>query len=169
MPVEFVELAKLIGGIILLIIPGYLWSFFLFKDHRQVERIVFGFVLSLGMLCFGLFTLDVLLGLPLTALKMFLLLTVYSVSSVVVFFYSIYKSNLPKLHPSSLKNPKALLLLGILVFTAFMAFLPHLSNDYYLPFHVDEWIHWEFSRAVVEQGSSVFINPYTGNGTYPIT
>ena len=33
MPVEFVELAKLIGGIILLIIPGYLWSFFLFKDH----------------------------------------------------------------------------------------------------------------------------------------
>ena len=112
-----------------------------------------------------MFTLDVLLDLPLTALKVFLLLAVYGVSSVVVFFYFIYKSGLPKLHSSSLKNPKVLLLLGILAFTVFMAFLPHLSNGYYLPFHVDEWIHWEYSRAVMEQGSSVFINPYTGNGT----
>ena len=69
MPVEFVELAKLIGGIILLIVPGYLWSFFLFKDLRSVERIVFGFVLSLGVFCCGMFVVDVLLGLPLTAFK----------------------------------------------------------------------------------------------------
>jgi hypothetical protein len=53
----------------------------------------------------------------------------------------------------------------ILAFAAFMIFLPHLSNGYYLPFHVDEWIHWQYSRAVMEQGSSVFVDPYTGSGT----
>jgi hypothetical protein len=165
MPVEFVELAKLIGGIILLIVPGYLWSFFLFKDLRSLERIAFGFVLSLGVFCCGMFVIDVLLGLPLTAIKVFLLLAVYAASSVAVFFYSIYKSGLPKLHLSFLKQPKLLLLVIILAFAAFMIFLPHLSNGYYLPFHVDEWIHWQYSRAVMEQGSSVFIDPYTGSGT----
>jgi len=165
MPVEFVELVKLIGGIILLTVPGYLWSFFLFKDLRNVERIVFGFVLSLGVFCCGMFVIDVLLGLPLTAIKVFLLLAVYAASSGVVFFYFIYKSGLPKLYPASLKNQKVLLLLSILAFTAFMIFLPHLSNGYYLPFHVDEWINWQYSRAVMEQGSSVFNNPYTGSGT----
>src|SRR4030042_1099089 len=165
MPVEFVELAKLIGGIILLIIPGYLWSFFLFKNLKHSERITFGLILGLGVLCNGLFVIDMLLDLPLTAIKVFLLLAVYATSSVVVFFYFIYKSGLPKLYLSSLKNPRVLLLLGILTFTVFMAFLPHLHNRYYLPFHVDEWIHWEYSRAVMEQGSSLLINPYTGNDT----
>lgn len=165
MPVEFVELAKLIGGIILIIIPGYLWSFFLFQDLKQSERIIFGLILSLGVLCNGMFVIDVLLNLPLTALKVFLLLIVYTISSIVVFSYFIYKSGLPTLSLSFLKNPRVLLLFGILTFTAFMAFLPHLYNGYYLPFHVDEWIHWQYSRAVMEQGSSLLINPYTGNDT----
>jgi hypothetical protein len=48
-----------------------------------------------------------------------------------------------------------------------MMLLPHLTNNYYLPFHVDEWIHWSLSRAVIEQGSTTIINPYLGSGIFP--
>lgn len=165
MPIEAIELLKLIVGIFILIIPGYLWSFLLFKELKTLERIVFGFVLGLGVLCCGMFLLDVVFGLPLTTTKVFILLAVYTIPVVVLCLLSIYRSGLPRLHLPSLKNPKYILLLLILAFTVFMIFLPHWSDNYYLPFHVDEWIHWEYSRAVIEDGSSAFTNPYTGSGT----
>lgn len=165
MPIEAIELLKLIVGIFILIIPGYLWSFLLFKELKTLERIVFGFVLGLGVLCCGMFLLDVVFGLPLTTTKVFILLAVYTMPVVVLYLLSIYRSGLPRLHLPSLKNPKYILLLLILAFTVFMIFLPHWSDNYYLPFHVDEWIHWEYSRAVIEDGSSAFTNPYTGSGT----
>lgn len=165
MPVDILDLTKLISGIILFIIPGYLWTFFILKDLKILERIVFGFVLSLGVICCGLFIIDVLLRLPLTPIKVSLLLAIYAASGIIFFSYTVYKSGLSRFHFSFLKQPKIFLLTAILAFATFMIFLPHLSYNYYLPFHVDEWIHWADSRAVMEQGSSVFIDPYTGNGT----
>jgi len=163
-PVELFELLKLVIGVFIITIPGYLWSFLLFKEFKPLERLVFGFLLGLGVISCGTFVIDVLFGLPVTGTKVFILLLVYTIPSVVLYVFSIYKSGLPKLNLEYFKTPKFMLLLIILVFAVFMMFLPHWSDNYYLPFHVDEWIHWEYSRAVMETGSSAFTNPYTGSG-----
>ena len=179
MPIEPIEFLKLIGGIAILIIPGYLWSFFLFRDINCLERIVFGFILSLCVLIFGLFLIDVPLGLPITATKFFLLFIVYTIPALILCSMSIFgfgpailrfgisKPKLGefiKLKINKVKNPKFLLLAFILAFAAFMIFLPHIKEGYFLPFHVDEWIHWTYSKSVMECGSSAFINPYGGSG-----
>jgi hypothetical protein len=43
-----------------------------------------------------------------------------------------------------------------------MMFLPHLTNNYFLPLHVDEWIHWSNTQAVMQSGSTTFLDPYAG-------
>jgi hypothetical protein len=43
-----------------------------------------------------------------------------------------------------------------------MMFLPHLTNNYFLPLHVDEWIHWSNTQAVMKSGSTTFLDPYAG-------
>ncbi|MCK4348691.1 MAG: hypothetical protein KAW47_08750 [Thermoplasmatales archaeon] len=180
MPVDIIDLGRLILAIILLIIPGYLWSFIFSKDLKRLERIVFGFVLSLCVLSFGSFIIDVLLGLPITATKVFLLLAVYTIPVLILYSISVLRFDSPikklkkfkklklkefiKLKFKKIKNPKFLLLAFILAFSAFMIFLPHYRGDYFLPFHVDEWMNWSYGKAVMETGSSAFIDPYLGSG-----
>jgi len=47
MPVEPFEFAKLILGIIIITIPGYLWSYIFSKKLTHSERIMFGFIIGL--------------------------------------------------------------------------------------------------------------------------
>ena len=166
MPVEFVELAKLIGGIILLIVPGYLWSFILFPKITHLERIVFGFVLGLSVLSCGMFILNVIFGITLTYTVIWLLLALYTIPVLIIIIYCllVFKFEIKKPSFKDFKNPKLLLLVFVLGFTVFMIFLPHLKDGYFLPFHVDEWEHWSYSRAVAESGSTSFVNPYLGQG-----
>jgi hypothetical protein len=182
MPVEFGELAKLIGGIILFIIPGYLWSFILFPKITRLERIVFGFVLTISMFVLAMFTIDIILGLPLTYTKTWVLYGVYTGIVLILYFISLFKIGLstqtkqlftkfkeffkqPIKTITTNKNFQILLLLtGIIIFAGFMGLLPHIKDNYYLPFHVDEWIHWTYGKSVMESGSSSFIDPYTGSG-----
>jgi len=183
MPVEFGELAKLIGGIILLIIPGYLWSFILFSKITRLERIVFGFVLTISMFVLAMFTIDIILDLPLTYTKTWVLYGVYTGIVLILYFISLFKIGLstqtkqlftkfkeffkqPIKTITSNKNFQILLLLtGIIIFAGFMGLLPHIKDNYYLPFHVDEWLHWTYSKSFMEAGSSFFINPYLGTVT----
>jgi len=164
MPVEPVELLQLIIGIILFIIPGYLWSFLFFKDIKRLERFTFGFLLSLSVLCCGMFILDVIFNVSLTQIITILLYAVYTIPIIVIYFISIFKQGFSKPELSILKNPKFLLLILVLFFAAFMMFIPHLTNNYYLAFHVDEWEHWSYSRTVIESGSTSFVHPYLGTG-----
>ena len=141
MPVETIEFIKLIIGIFIIIIPGYLWSFLFFSNISRLERFVFGFMLGLGVICCGAFVVDVILGMHITPIVIYLLFTIYTIPVLVLYIISIVKTGLPK--PKllqHLKNPKILLLILILGFSVFMTFLPHWSDNYYLPFHVDEWI-----------------------------
>ena len=94
MPVEFGELAKLIGGIILFIIPGYLWSFILFSKITRPERIVFGFVLTISMFVLAMFTIDIILVLPLTYTKTWVLYGVYTGIVLILYFISLFKIGL---------------------------------------------------------------------------
>jgi len=85
-PVEPIELIKLIGGIFIFIIPGYLWSFMFFKDLNRLERVVFGFVLTTCMFVLAFFTFDIVLNIPITQNKTVLLYAVYTGAIFFLFF-----------------------------------------------------------------------------------
>src|SRR4030042_3783644 len=106
MPVEFVELAKLISGIILLIVPGYLWSFILFPKIPHLERIVFGFVLSLCVLSCGMFILNVVFGITLTYTVIWLLFVLYTIPVLIIYCLSVFKFGFKKPSFKAFKNPK---------------------------------------------------------------
>ena len=182
MPVDIVDLGRLIVAIILLIVPGYLWSFLFLENIARLERIVFGFVLTISMFVLAMFTIDIILGLPLTYTKTWVLYGLYTGIVLILYFISLFKIGLstqtkqlftkfkeffkqPIKTITTNKNFQILLLLtGIIIFAGFMGLLPHIKDNYYLPFHVDEWIHWIYGKSFMESGSSSFINPYTGSG-----
>ena len=164
MPVELAELTKLVLGVCILTIPGYLWSFLFAKQLTSLERCVFGFLVSLVVLTCGIFFFNTVFIIKITQSVILLLFATYTIPALILYGISLKKSGIPKIGFQPLKNKKYLLLLLILAFSVFMAFLPHLTNNYYLPFHVDEWEHFTFSRAVIETGSTTFANPYTGEG-----
>ena len=178
MPVEPIELLKLIGGIFIIIIPGYLWSFIFSKDLKHLERVAFGFMLGIIALTCGTFGLEIVFGMVITQTLVFLLFAAYVIPVLVLYLLSIIRFGFPRRHGLNdseitkkkickgilFKNKKIVLLLAILAFSVFMTLLPHWSDNYFLPFHVDEWIHWSYARAVIESGSTSFVNPYTGSG-----
>ena len=50
MPIEPFEMFKLAIGLIIITIPGFLWSFIFSKKLTIFERIIFGFIISLALL-----------------------------------------------------------------------------------------------------------------------
>jgi hypothetical protein len=182
MPIELFDLGRLILCVTAFIIPGYLWSFLFVKKLYRLERIVFGFILTISMFILAFFVLEIILGVAITYLKTLVIFVVYC--SVIVFLYvlSIKRNGISdqtkefiSTAKSLFKNPVQtiqehpsiqllLLLVGVLVFAAYMGFLPHLKESYYLPFHVDEWIHWTYTKSFMENGFTTFINPYLGRG-----
>lgn len=163
MPIEPFEIIKLFAGIIILTIPGYLWSFIFSKELKRLERIGFGFILGISIMIITTFLLDIIMNITVTQNIIYVIYLAYLLPVVILYITSIIKFGFkfPKL--DKIKKYKYLILISILIFSAFMAFLPHLDNNYYLPFHVDEWIHWSYSKSIIEVGSSTFTNPYTGN------
>jgi hypothetical protein len=169
MPVEPIELIKLLLGIALITIPGYLWSFLFSKYLTFFERVLFGFLVTIGILTSTTFVINVLFNIKMTLGFILILFAIYTVPVLIIYGIALRKFGLPKITFHPLKNKKYLVLLVILVFSAFMVFLPHLTNNYYLPFHVDEWEHLTYSRALIQNGNTTFPSPYTGEGTgfYP--
>jgi hypothetical protein len=166
MPVEPIELLKLLIGLIIITIPGYLWSLLFSTTLSHLERLLFGVLNGLAVFTIAPFTLNYLFHLNITQTIIWVLYAVYLSPVVILVLLSIRRYHLPTMPFALLKNKTIILLLLILCFSFFMVFLPHLANNYYLPFHVDEWIHYSYTRAVIEQGTiTTFINPYTGSGT----
>ena len=146
-------------------IPGYLWSFLFSKKLTILERVTFGFVISLIVLTCGIFALEIIFNLSITQTILILLYIAYTIPVIILLSLSIKRFGKPKIpKKEEIINKKNLLLVLILCFVFIMAFLPHLKNGYFLPFHVDEWIHWSYTREIIESASSSFVNPYTGIG-----
>lgn len=162
MPVDVIDLGKLIVGIALLIIPGYLWSYLFSKTITRLERLVVGFLLGVIVFSATPFLLNVFFQITLSRDLILLLFLCYLIPAVLLFFYQWYTSRKPRPVFSVHLTQKNLLLLVLLAFTIFLTFLPHLSKNYFLPFHVDEWVHWSYSRSILDYGSVSFPNPYTG-------
>ena len=53
-----------------------------------------------------------------------------------------------------------LMLLPILVLAFYIAFIPHQNYPYAL--HVDEWVHLSQSKAMLHQGSTTFVDTFSG-------
>ncbi|MFA5101962.1 MAG: hypothetical protein WC525_02295 [Candidatus Thermoplasmatota archaeon] len=167
MPLDVVDAGKLIVGIVLLIIPGYLWSFLFSKTITYIERVVFGFLIGVILFSVAPYVFNAFFSVALSSDVILLCYFLYLVPAILFFFILWYRSGKPELRIPVFITWKNLLLLCLIGFIVFMTFLPHLSMDYYLPFHVDEWVHWSYSRAIMDAGSVSFPNPYIG-GSSPI-
>jgi hypothetical protein len=182
MPIEVVDIAQLILGVIAFILPGYLWSFLFVQKLYRLERIVFGFIVTISMFILAFFVLEIVFGIAITYLKTLVIFVVYCSVIVILYVLSIKRNGIPNqtkefisTAKSLLKKPVqtiqqhpsiqlVLLLVGVLVFAAYMGFLPHLKESYYLPFHIDEWIHWTYTKSFMESTATSFVNPYLGVG-----
>jgi hypothetical protein len=82
MPVEPVGLLKLIIGLILLTIPGYLWSYLFSKQLTHLERFLFGFLGGLAFFTTVTFSLNFLFHLKITQTIVWLLYAVYIIPAV---------------------------------------------------------------------------------------
>jgi hypothetical protein len=166
MPVEPVELLKLIIGLIILTIPGYLWSYLFSRQLSILERALFGLLCNLAFFTITCFALNSLFHITITQTLVWLLYAVFLIPILILSISMILLRRwpLPTIPRGFLKKPTTILLLVLLCFSFLMMLLPHLQNNYYLPFHVDEWIHYSSTRALIEQGTTSFINPYTGSG-----
>lgn len=60
-----------------------------------------------------------------------------------------------------------LLLLPILGLAFYIAFIPHQDYPYLL--HVDEWLHMAYSKAMLQSGSTTFVEPFFGQRTISIS
>lgn len=166
MPLDLVDLGKLILGIIIIIIPGYLWSYLFSKQITRLERVVFGFILGLFLLSAIPYILNIAFIIPLSRDVIYVIFLMYTIPAVLIFWYVFYKSKKHEYKILSFFNWRNLLIFCLLGFAVFMIFLPHFSMNYLLPLHVDEWVHWSYSRAVIDTGSVHFSNPYTWNLTF---
>jgi hypothetical protein len=54
-------------------------------------------------------------------------------------------------------------LLPVIALAFYVVFIPHQSYPY--PVHVDEWVHMANAKAIVHQGSTTFIDPFSGEAT----
>ena len=56
-----------------------------------------------------------------------------------------------------------LMLLPILALAFYLAFIPHHNYPYLV--HLDEWLHLAFSEAILQAGSTTFVDPFLGQST----
>ena len=164
MPLEPFEPILLIIGMGLISIPGIMISYAFSQRCSILERIAFGFIITLSL--FGLvpYLFNFFFQFPITENITFFIFVLYLISGIIVYSIQLFFKGLPDINFKSNITPHHGILLLILIFTGIMAFLPHFSNHYYLPFHVDEWVHWTYTRSVIESAATTFPNPYLGTG-----
>ncbi|KAA0009496.1 MAG: hypothetical protein FE036_00115 [Thermoplasmata archaeon] len=149
---------RILLGLFLFILPGYLLSLLIFKKINFVERVLFGFVS--GIFIFSALLLLFASFMRVSSLFFYAMYFIYLIIVLIFLFRRV------KFEFKISKNliMKLMILVPILIFVFYMTFFPHLKYDYYLPFHADEWVHWGLTRAFMENGRTSFINPFTGNG-----
>jgi len=59
-----------------------------------------------------------------------------------------------------LVKPDFLMLLPLLGLAFYTAYIPHINYPY--PLHVDEWVHLAYSKAMMQSGSTTFLDPFYG-------
>ena len=60
-----------------------------------------------------------------------------------------------------------LVLLPIMALAFYIAFLPHHNYPYLV--HIDEWMHLSYANAMLQAGSTTYIDPFYGETTLSLT
>ncbi|MEA2055062.1 MAG: LamG-like jellyroll fold domain-containing protein [Candidatus Thermoplasmatota archaeon] len=158
MGIESMEYARLLWGIMMMILSGYLWSLLIFKKMKVQERIVFGFGFTLAVSACIVMLFSI--WMRVTGSFFALLFVVYM--AIPIPFLAMKKKSFSFALPERKKIMKGIILAGILIFVFYMTFLPHSVREYDLPFHADEWVHWGYIRGFMDSGEIKFPNPFTG-------
>jgi len=143
-----------------MVFPGYMLSFFVFKKINIIERIVFGWASGIVICSLTLIFSSVFF--KVTDGYFYAVFLLYTAAAIIAFLWK-GKKNF-SFHIERRFLFKIIILIGIIIFVFYLTFLPHIKQNYYLPFHGDEWVHWAFTRAFIEEGSIKFVNPFTGKG-----
>ena len=64
-------------------------------------------------------------------------------------------------------QPDYLMLVAVLGLAFYITFIPHIQYPY--PLHVDEWVHLARSSAIMQAGSTTFIDPFSGQGSLSLS
>ncbi len=59
------------------------------------------------------------------------------------------------------------LMLPVMGLAFYIAFIPHQGYPY--PVHIDEWVHLAYSKAMLQSGSTTFVEPFLGQSTVSIS
>lgn len=166
-----ITLRAAFGVIFVLFLPGLAWSYVFFKKEIDAaERMTLNFGLSIALPTLAIFYLNRYFGMKITAFNSFL--TIIAICAIAIGILwknkelgiqnienliSIDKLKLKeKLKPS--KNTIALLL--ILLLAAYLNYIPHANYDY--PVHRDEWDRMAYAKAIINDESTAYVEPYLG-------
>ena len=170
MGIESMEYMRLLFGIFLFDLSGYLWSLLIFRKIRVTERITFGFGFTMAVSVIVVMAFSSYMKVTASFFIKFFAIYILIPAAVIAAkkFISINKKGFSfstkQFIPKKKEMIKFLILAGIIILVFYMTFLPHSVKDYDLPFHADEWVHWGYTRGFMDSGELKFPNPFTGEG-----
>ncbi|MFC1935109.1 hypothetical protein ACFLXZ_02205 [Chloroflexota bacterium] len=161
---DILEILRIIAGVVLFFVPGYLMVSLLFsgKEMRLLSRILLGFCLGVAIIVIGLFILCRGFHLPFNSITV---LGVISFTTVVLFVLNIARRGKPGIPhwqriTLSRKYLPYLLLCLIMALAYFVSFIPRINYEY--PLHSDEWFHYNYAQELYEEKSIPFTEPFYG-------
>jgi hypothetical protein len=172
----FVPLRVAAGVSLVFLVPGLPWTYALLARDRLsiLERLGLSAVLSIALVPFGLFLLNLLLGIPVDVrTTLVLILALALIGTLAALWRASFRVRAPHFRkPSwavSAGGAAGLLALGLIMgFAFYTSLIPRL--DYSYPLHTDEWTHFAEARAIVTEGTIPFFDPVTGEDrTDPVT
>jgi hypothetical protein len=158
-----------------LFVPGFPWSYVLLGRGKTsaIERLGISVGLSIALVPFGLFLLNMLLDVPIDGKTTTgLVLSVALIGTVAVLWRALFRGRTvrsadpPRERGSSLsvagkRGAAELLALGLIMgFAFYTTLIPRLDYEY--PIHQDEWTHLAEARAIVTSGTIPLVDAVTG-------
>jgi len=140
--------------IVILLVTGYLLTFFFFKKQDFLERVVCGIGLSIFILIASGFLLN-FFTITGFSVRLTLIITLVLTILLLIFTKRYRFIQIPKIEPK-----KLVLLFGCAVLVAIIIYAPHFTSKY--PVHFDEYWYLNFAHKVIETGH-LCTNPYDGS------
>lgn len=165
---ETIELLKIILSLILILfIPGLLWSYVFFKNKLDaIERLVLGSGLSIALVTLMILYLNRYLGIKVTFFNSIFAVIIICAIAVGILWknkelriHEFYSSVLSKrINVNISKN--SIMLILIILLASYFNYIPHSNYDY--PVHRDEWEHLTASKALIKAENTIYPNPRLG-------
>jgi hypothetical protein len=166
--VIFIPLRVAAGVSLVFLVPGLPWTYALLARDRLsiLERLGLSAALSIALVPFGLFLLNLLVGIPVDVRTTLVLIGALALIGTLA---ALWRTSF-RVRAAHLRKPvwavsaggaATLLALGLIMgFAFYTSLIPRL--DYSYPLHTDEWTHFAEARTIVTEGAIPFFDPVTG-------